>query len=161
MYRVNCISDVGLDESKGGIHADVSFLLDILQRGPIILTTEILMSYRLHDTNLNNDTSVPIQYGFLRYLKSQVSMENSQALQDFRYTIMIRWLREQSIDLGSFTKWSRRQKIVFKFIVYELLKHLLRPDCRALHFKVLRDKYLGILFAKLSAIRQVPRGDCY
>ena len=159
MYQVKYIDDTCLDDTKGGIHADVSFLLDIVQRGSIVLTSEILMSSRLHETNVNDTSTVSIQRGFLRYLNSQISIKKSQALQDLRYTIMLRWYREQHINIFSFTKWSHRQKIVFKYIIYELLKHLLRPDCRALHFQVMRDKYLGNLWAKLKVLRRVHRGD--
>ncbi len=149
MYRVKYINDACLDEAKGGIHADLSFLLDIVQRRSIILTSEILMSYRLHQTNVNNETSVPIQRSLLRYLKGKVCIKESRALQDFRYTIMLRWFKEQQINKVSYWKWSRRQRIVFKHIIYELVAHLVRPECRALHFQVMRDKFLGQIFPKL------------
>jgi hypothetical protein len=159
MYQVKYIDESCLDERKGGIHADLSFLLDVVQRASILLTSEILMSYRLHETNVNNESTVRIQRGLLRYLKNKIPIEKSQALQDFRYTIMIRWFREQHIKIGCITKWSYRQKIIFKYIISELFKHLLRPDCMALHLQVMRDKYIGNLLAKFRVIRQMHRGN--
>ena len=117
MYRVKYIDDAFIDEAKGGIHADLSFLLDIIQRGSILITTEILMSYRLHETNVNNDTTVRIQRDLLRYLKTKIPIKKSQALQDLRYTIMIRWFREQSIKISDIKNWTYRQKIILKYII--------------------------------------------
>ena len=141
MYRVMKTVDLGPDEDKGGIHADVSFLFDILARGPIVWTPEILMSYRLHESNLDKQSKVSIKLKLLRYLNSHIPKKRCQALRDFHYTIMLEWFRRQNLNILRYSQWSHRQQVVFKYIFGEILRHLfLRPECRSLHLRVLYEK---------------------
>jgi Glycosyl transferase family 2 len=141
MYRVKKMGNVDFNENMGGIHADVSFLFAVIARGPILWTPEVLMSYRLHESNESKQSRVSIKLNLLRYLNSQISKKSSQALRDFQYTIMLEWFRGQRLNIFAYYRWSNRQKIVFKHIFGEMLGHLfLRPECRLLHLRVLYEK---------------------
>lgn len=153
IYRIKKLAGILFDETKGGIHADVSFLIDVIDFGTIKLTPEILMSYRIHEGNVNKQSTVAIKFNLLRHLNCHVPMKNSQALQDFHYTILIGWFREQHLSIIRYYKWSHRQKVIFRFVLLELIRHLfLRPECRSMHLRVLYEKASLLVSLRLARI---------
>ena len=72
----------------GGKYADVSLLLDILLRGPIIWLNIPLMIYRMHGNNVGSVESLPDRLRFLGYLKNHRQIFGEDLLLDYRYSFI-------------------------------------------------------------------------
>ena len=64
MYRAALTDGLQLDSRDGGKHADASFLVNLIERGPFVWLAEPLMVYRKHSEN----DSVKIDLGNLARL---------------------------------------------------------------------------------------------
>jgi len=69
---------------EGGKYADVSLLLDIVQKGPIVWINRPLMTYRMHGNNIGIVESLRDRLRFLSYLKKHRAMIGEGILQDYR-----------------------------------------------------------------------------
>lgn len=91
----------------GGKYADVSLLLDILLRGPIVWLNIPLMTYRMHGNNLGSIESLPDRLRFLGYLKMHRSIFGEDLLLDYRCSFIykkilknIKYLRSKRYQLA-------------------------------------------------------------
>jgi hypothetical protein len=142
MYRLSVITNIRPSVDKGGLHADCSFLFDIIKKGPIIWSSKILMSYRLHESNVTKETTIYNKLALKRYLSSHYKLNKPQALSDYRYTIMMNFYRSCNLSLFKYYSWTKRQKIIAKFLLFELFNHFVfRSECRSLHFRVFYKKF--------------------
>ncbi len=121
MYNINKIKGIFPKKKNGDKHADVAFLFEVAQRGWLIWTTEVLMNYRLHESNDNGTVSISSKVGLLRYLRRHMLEKKSQALQDFRFSIMLNWFKVKVKKGNNFFQWSANQKLVFRFLVYGMI----------------------------------------
>ena len=141
MFRLEKISAVLFAEDKGGMHSDMSFLYDIVEVGSIVWTSDVMMSYRLHDFNINKQTTISARYRLFRYLRRDIPVAISQALRDYRYTILLDWFRVRKLKFLEYGNWSWRERVVFNYLAFEIIRHLLfRPECRLLHLEVLFNR---------------------
>jgi hypothetical protein len=69
---------------EGGKYADVSLLLEIVQKGAIIWINRSLMTYRIHGGNVGTIESLRDRLRFLGYLKQNRAMYSKGILQDYR-----------------------------------------------------------------------------
>jgi hypothetical protein len=141
MYRLSQLKQIRPHQNRGGLHSDCSFLFDIVNKSPIIWTSKVLMSYRLHENNVTKDATIYNKLALKRYLSSHYKLSRPQALLDYRYTIMIGLFRGWKLNIFMYGSWSHQQKVVAKFLLSELYKHFLfRPNCRYLHIRVFYNK---------------------
>jgi glycosyltransferase involved in cell wall biosynthesis len=68
----------------GGKYADVTLLLDIVQKGPIIWINKPLMTYRMHESNIGNIESLRDRLRFLGYLKKNRAIFGEGLMKDYR-----------------------------------------------------------------------------
>ena len=95
----------------GGKYADVSLLLDILQRGPIVWVNSPLITYRMHGNNLGSVESFPDRLRFLGYLKKYRVMFGEEILQDYRCSFIYKSI------LKSFPRpHAKRAKVARSFL---------------------------------------------
>ena len=69
---------------EGGKYSDVTWLLKLATRAPIIWINQPLMTYRLHASNDGNSESRRDRLRFLGYLKSNKPLFGAGILQDYR-----------------------------------------------------------------------------
>jgi hypothetical protein len=139
MYRVSHLKDIVGKFKPLGKYADVAFLLTLSQKAPFLWTNRILMSYRVHGQNDSSIYSITDQFKLLRFLRKQFR-QTSPALNDFRLSIFIFWLKSRNLNLLRFFLWTKLQKAVFKFALAEVFKRFLfRPET----IKVFVKKYKG------------------
>lgn len=84
----------------GGKYADVTLLLDILQRGKILWLNKALMTYRIHGGNLGSAESAPDRLRFLGYLKKHRKLFGEDLLRDYRYSFIYKKIAKNTQNLG-------------------------------------------------------------
>ncbi len=149
MFKTLKIKGISPKKKHGGKHADVSFLFEVTQRGPLIWTTEVLMNYRLHESNDNATVSISSKVSLLRYLRRNLSERKSPALQDLRFSIMLNWFKLKIRRNYNYFQWTTSQKLVFRFLAYEVIhRFLFTPRFRSFFFSKF-IKYTKISYLKL------------
>jgi glycosyltransferase involved in cell wall biosynthesis len=86
---------------NGGKYADVSLLLDILQKGAILWLNKPLMTYRIHGNNVGSIESIPDRLRFLGYLKKHKKVFGKAVLQDYRYSFIYKKILNSSQSSSS------------------------------------------------------------
>ena len=113
MYRRAKIEGLGLNPLWGGKYADVSFLSEVAQRGPILVSCKPLMSYRIHGGNDNATELLGSRLRLLRYLLTQTRFtRGSKAIQHFKFRYWSKWYRENQHDQNH----PQRLKVIRKFL---------------------------------------------
>lgn len=123
MYRTDTIRGLRLDSAKGGKHADVSFLCEVLDRAPIVWTDECLFNYRLHGANDSQLESIGQRLSWLRYIQSAAGLNRtSQPVRDYKFMYWRRWLNQNSPGLRPFRRAtdtaSFRIAVARRFVVF-------------------------------------------
>lgn len=123
MYRTSAITGLYLDGYEGGKYSDVTFLLKILRRGPILWLPEILMHYRKHP---GNDSAIEVigqRLRLLRYIYKETSItKKSKQISEFRYEHWRRWLLASCKNVN--TLKSTRFRTVAKFVFLKSIEYL-------------------------------------
>lgn len=115
MYRRSAIQGLCLDPRHGGKYSDVSFLLKVLQRGPILWLQKPLMRYRFHGNNDSATEAVGQRLRLLRYVYTTTSVtRRSPLIRQYRYRYWMSWWRGASAA-GARQPWRRR--VVRRFLV--------------------------------------------
>jgi len=97
MYRTRHLHGLGLIASEGGKFADVSFLVKLAARGPILWRSDCLMQYRVHDANDGLTEVVGQRLRLLRFIYNHTDIRPGSALvQEFRFRYWLRWWRGAS-----------------------------------------------------------------
>lgn len=122
MYCTTAIKGLSLDFSKGGKHADVSFLTSILGRAPMLWSAECLFSYRFHGNNDSNIESVPNRLSWLRYIYSEYGISpKSKYVKDYKFQYLIRWLVKN--DYKMLSVWGCNKKaIILRYILFYFIR---------------------------------------
>ena len=126
MYRTKYIKNLRFDISKGGKHADASFLASILKNRGIIWTSEKLIRYRSHSNNWSVNESIADRISLLRFFYSIVGMHpKSKAAIDYKFAYWLKWLiNDDAITICSIRNLNKnyRKKVVFKFVFLYALR---------------------------------------
>lgn len=113
MYRRSAIHGLFLDPRHGGKYSDVSFLLKVLQRGPILWLQAPLMRYRIHDHNDSATEAVGQRLRLLRYVYTTTSVtRRSPLITQYRYRYWMSWWRGAA---GAGQPW--RRQVVRRFLL--------------------------------------------
>ena len=117
LYRLAAIKGLALVSAEGGKYADVSFLLKVLERGPILWLAKPLLWYRLHASNDGGTEVVAHRLRLLRFLFSKGKIERrSAAITEYRLQYWIQWWFKIA-HYGLLTPLSRpRDRVVRRFI---------------------------------------------
>lgn len=122
MYNSSVAKSINFDVSKGGKYCDVSFLVDIANRGKIVMIAEPLMNYYVHagQDSFKNDFLAKIkliQY-FVKILK--MSRRDSK-LFSFRLTNIYNELKSVN-NLTAKSFFTKRFFILYKYDFRSFLK---------------------------------------
>lgn len=122
MYRQTAIEGLYLDSRDGGKHADVTFLMKLIERGNFLWLAKPLMQYRMHSTNDSAVEHVGQRLRLLRYIYRHTSIgPQSEAVQEFRFRYWARWWRlARKHGDARLHRWRRR--IVFAYLWRQVLR---------------------------------------
>jgi cellulose synthase/poly-beta-1,6-N-acetylglucosamine synthase-like glycosyltransferase len=123
MYRTSIIKGLGLDAVHGGKHADVSFLVKVLKRRPILWTDECLFKYRFHGQNDSSNESVADRLSWLRYTYATNEIHpKSREVRDYKFLYWIKWIQQNSQQHVTAMNISNRRRIALRFVRYWTLR---------------------------------------
>jgi glycosyltransferase involved in cell wall biosynthesis len=127
MYRRAAIQGLCLDPRHGGKYSDVSFLLKVLSRGPILWLDEVLMQYRIHVNNDSATEAVGQRLRLLRYVHANTAINHhSPLVEQYRYRYWIGWWRDSAANAVA-QPW--RKRVVWCFLVSRTVRYALtRPN---------------------------------
>jgi GT2 family glycosyltransferase len=141
MYRSSLLGDLHLDPKLGGKYADVSFLTQLVQRGPIVWIAQPLMYYRLHQNNDSKSLSVAEHLRLLRYLiGSKLISRHAREVWDYRFKFWLYWWTQNrgKVNQKQHTYW------VNKIVGIFLLKHAFQLILNnRIPWKKLTNRFIG------------------
>lgn len=121
MYRRRFLDGLYLDAAHGGKYSDVSFLVKLVKRAPILWLPQVLMSYRVHEQNDGVTEEVGQRMSLLRYIYANTRItRQSKMVAEFRFRYWIRWWRGKQRVLHA---WRRR--VVRRYLIINTLKLML------------------------------------
>lgn len=116
VYRTGAVDGLRMDV-EGGKYTDVTWLLSLAMRGPMLWLNEPLMTYRIHGGNDGKVESPRDRLRFLRFLKRNLAVLGRDLLADYRcsfiYKPMLRNAPASPARLGvarrflKYYNWSR------------------------------------------------------
>ena len=86
VYSRARLADMRFDPT-GGKYSDVSWLLRVLERGPMVWLVEPEMTYRLHSANDSRSESIGDRLRLLGFFKQRRSTMGAALVEDFRFFI--------------------------------------------------------------------------
>ncbi len=114
-YRRAAIRGLFLDSAEGGKYADVSFLMKVLGRGPLVWLPDPLMEYRLHSSNDTKRESVGQRLKLLRYIYKATAIRKGSALvREYRCRLYLRWWLSSA--RASRRRTPRRYAVVLRYL---------------------------------------------
>lgn len=111
VYRKRLVDDVRLPVD-GGKYADVTLLLDLAARGPMVWLNETLMTYRVHGGNIGSGENLHDRLRFLAYIKKNLKVLGKDLLADYRCSFIYKPLANSQ----STFKW--RGDVARRFLAY-------------------------------------------
>jgi glycosyltransferase involved in cell wall biosynthesis len=113
MYQASYLKGMAMEYAKGGKHCDVSFLCELLKRGPILWTAACNFYYRIHESNDSGYEHVANRLSLMRYVQSNIGLSRrADILMDYRFTYWRRWLEQLPLN----KRVGKRYAVVEKFI---------------------------------------------
>lgn len=110
MYRAVATRGLSLDRQHGGKYSDVSFLLKLLERGPIVWLPDVLMQYRYHEANDSGTPAMNDAASLVRFVGQRYGLNRSCTLvTEFRLRSWLQWLLylRQHPELAARYPWRR------------------------------------------------------
>jgi hypothetical protein len=105
----------------GGKYADVTLLLDILQKEKILWLNKALMTYRIHGGNLGSAESAPDRLRFLGYLKKHRKLLGEDVVRDYRYSFIYKKIANNLESVHS-KKYKVGSKFSNSYVFYRYLR---------------------------------------
>lgn len=128
MYRREFLSGIYLDAAHGGKYADVSFLMKVVERAPVLWIPQVLMRYRVHGANDGITEAVGQRMSLLRYIYSHTKItRHSGMVAEFRFRYWVRWWCGAKRE-GRYLASGWRGRVVLRYLLVAGAKFaLLRP----------------------------------
>ena len=122
-YRVAYLRLIPAPSSdRGGIHADVTLLMDLSSKFQIVMAPDVFMHYRRHATNMSARIKTSHRISWRRFMMENYPDEYLRFERILTAKYLIAYVRENSVRLGC-SQYRRRRAAVLKRIM-----HLLWPD---------------------------------
>jgi glycosyltransferase involved in cell wall biosynthesis len=109
VYKLHLVGDQRLPVD-GGKYADVTWLLNLAGKGPIIWVTMPLMAYRIHESSDGGFESLRDRLRFFGYLKQNRAMFGEGLLNDYRSFVYKKILKTH---VGPYSK---RHRLAISFL---------------------------------------------
>jgi glycosyltransferase involved in cell wall biosynthesis len=116
MYRSASIKGLYLDSDDGGKYSDVSFLMKVQQRAPMLWIPDALMVYRFHASNDSRREGVAGRLKLLRFIYRTTDIgKQHELVREFKFRFYLRWWLE-STKAGR-SRTPRRYRVVLKYLL--------------------------------------------
>jgi hypothetical protein len=107
---------------RGGIHADVTFLMDLSSKFQIVMAPDVFMHYRRHTSNLSARIKASHRIAWRRFIIQNYPIEYLRFERLLTVKYLIAYFRENSLRLGC-PEYRRRRAALQKRII-----RLIWPD---------------------------------
>jgi len=128
IYRSSVVKEIPLDQQSGGKYSDVTWLLEISKRGPIVWNSRKLIRYRMHAANDSNLESLRDRLKLLGFLKRNKLVVGRGVINDCRFGIY-KNLRNRS--LMSHGAYSRHRNFIDRYLLRYRFKRFAKPETYA------------------------------
>ena len=128
IYRRAAIEGLKSDVREAGQYSDVTFLMKVAQRGPILWKAEPLMFYRKHGENMSGGISLLAAKKLTRFASGMKLFSNgAPELREFRYWNHLFYARNRRRQRRS-VRWAHLRLIILYFALHPapLLRKLFR-----------------------------------
>ncbi|MCP1289068.1 glycosyltransferase family 2 protein [Chromobacterium sp. S0633] len=139
MYRSSKIKGLYLNSEYGGKHSDVSFLMQVAQRGKIIWSYAPLIQYRIHGSNDSSTIHIKQQASLLGFVYQNTKIQKKDhAIKIYKLKYLLHWWRcNKNSKNKVFAK-----RIILKAITLRLISaYLCRPHILASKISQLARKF--------------------
>lgn len=129
MYRRKYLSNCFLNYAHGGKYSDLTFLLKILKKAPIVWIPDSLIYYRSHGGNDSAVESIPSRLSLIRYLiKNEGVDRKSFEMISFKFTYWLNWWKSTHTHKSFYffkpNGW--REATIFRFLVFKSIHFILQ-----------------------------------
>ncbi|MBI5890612.1 MAG: glycosyltransferase family 2 protein [Nitrosomonadales bacterium] len=128
IYRRSAVGDLRLDV-EGGKYTDVTWLLGLAMKGPLLWLNEPLMTYRIHGGNDGKVESPRDRLRFLRFLKRYLDVLGKDLLADYRCSFIY---KPMASDMGVADS---RRSVARRFLKYYKWTRYANPGLYSALFK--------------------------
>jgi glycosyltransferase involved in cell wall biosynthesis len=111
IYRRSLVGDVRVPVD-GGKYADVTLLLELATKGPVLWLNEALMTYRIHGANVGTSENMRDRLKLLGYLKKNLTLLGKDVLADYRCSFIYKKIANSKTATGN------RLSVAQKFLSY-------------------------------------------
>lgn len=119
MYRVNTLQCLRFNYSNGGKHCDVSFLCELLERGPIIWTDKCLFNYRQHLGSDSSDEEISARQSLMKYSRDSLGIDRRHHLfTDYKFKYLRKWLKSADANKAK----EKRIKTIRRFVLLKMIR---------------------------------------
>ncbi len=119
LYRTRLVGNTRLNFEEGGKHADVSFLIKLLENGSILWTHRCVMKYRKHSNQDSQGTDLKDMRELIRFICKRTNIkQTSYDVRYYRYKAWAGRLKGEFLKSKGRIKSKRFRKIycsIFKF----------------------------------------------
>lgn len=115
MYQTLAIKKLTFNPDDGGKHSDITFLLKLLKKGPILWMSRALMIYRVHSGSDSSTESIKDRLSLLRFINRStwISGVKNELIIDYKYKYWLSWYRKSE----NTRKSNRRFKTIRNFLI--------------------------------------------
>jgi len=110
VYKREAVGDLRF-HPEGGKYSDVTWLLNLASKGPILWINKPLMTYRLHESNDGGIESRRDRLRFLGYLKKNLPELGRDILRDYRYSFIYK-----TVLNNCNAEYSKRKRLASAFL---------------------------------------------
>lgn len=119
IYKSSSVKGIRFDRKRGRKYCDVTFLMDLAEKGQIKMLAEPLMQYRLHSSSDSASFDIKASHSLKRALSKFKNISRS-TLDTYFYKAVLRWSLQRSRD-KTFKLSKREKTLLRKAIAYALV----------------------------------------
>ncbi len=118
IYRRSFLDGIKLDPSNGGKYCDVSFLLELLEKGSILWCTKQLMYYRFHQSNDTKFRSIAAQINLCNYLIIRnIFTKKSFEISNYKFKYHMKWILINVLQGNLSILLDKKYRPALKFVI--------------------------------------------
>lgn len=126
LYRTSMVSNIVSDPSEGGKHADISFLMKVVEAGKVLWLKDYIMFYRIHDKNDSSIENISDRLSIIRYIKRNTKLK-SKNFSYYKFIFYMKFLRQNYSFMRFFFSY-KYKSILFFVIKFGVLMVLRNPN---------------------------------
>lgn len=121
LYRSEHLKNLRLSKASGGVHADSSFLFELVKRGGLYFTKSVVAQYRFHTQNISAKLNAGDLNKMCRYLIAQAPEYKIEVL-NYKYTVWLKYFLIRQIRLKGL-RLNRREYLMLGHVLSFFARH--------------------------------------